>query len=223
METQNQNSGTSAGQDTAAGNNTANTTGGAAGSTSAGSPVVAPKGFRSELQQMLQGWLGAIPSDSALSTSVGTLTQASVTKQLQAYLAAYTALDSNATASEKTRAQVKAQLPQARQYFAVLKAALRSYLGDESPQLAQFGLKPKRARTPLTTKKAAVKVARSLATRKLRGTKGPVARLETQAGPMQFVDPVPATAALPPATSGAAITAPADATASPTSSPAAAK
>ncbi len=222
METQNQTSGTAAGQETAAVNTAASavtagndTAGGTSGNTPAGSPVVAPKGFRSGLQQMLQGWLGVIPSNSALSTSVGTLTQASVTEQLQAYLAAYTALDSDATALKQTRVQVKAQLPQARKYFAALKVALRSYLGEESPQLAQFGLKPSKDRKPLSTKKAAVKVARSIATRALRGTTGPVKRLETKSGPMQFVDPV--------AASGAASTAPADASVSPNSSPPVAK
>jgi hypothetical protein len=220
METQqnNQTSSAMAGQDTAVPGTAAsavtagNIAGGAAGTIPAGSPVVAPKGFRSDLQQMLQGWLGSIPSNSALSTSVGTLTQVSVVTQLQAYLAAYSALDTNATSYQQTRAQVKAQLPQARQYFAALRAALRSFLGDQSPQLAQFGLTPGKTRKPLSTEKAAVKVAKLRATRALRGTKGPVARQATKSGPMQFVEPVTAPVAQPPANSAAASTAPAAAT-----------
>jgi hypothetical protein len=41
-----------------AGNDTAGAT---AGTVPAGAPVVAPKGFRLALQQMLQGWQGAVP------------------------------------------------------------------------------------------------------------------------------------------------------------------
>jgi hypothetical protein len=210
METQqnNQASAVTAGNDT---------TGGSAGSTSAGSPVVAPKGFRSELQQMLQGWQGIIPSSSALASSVGSLTQASVVQQLQTFLAAYSALDSADTAAKQTRAQVKAQLSQARQYQAVLKTALRNNFGEDSVQLAQFGLKPKKARKPLSTEKAAVKVAKLRATRVLRGTKGPVARAAVKSGPMQFVGPV----AVPvtPGASTAAGPAAADPSASAVSSP----
>lgn len=190
METQqnNQASAVTAGNDT---------TGNSAGSTSAGSPVVAPKGFRSELQQMLQGWQGTIPSSSALSSSVGSLTQALVVQQLQTFLAAYSALDSADTAAKQTRVQVKAQLPQARQYQAALKAALRSSLGDQSPQLSQFGLKPRKARKPLSTEQAAVKVAKLRATLALRGTKGPKKLADVKSGPMQFVEPVASTVASP--------------------------
>jgi len=156
----------------------------AAGAVPVAAAVVAPKGFRLELQQMLQGWQGVIPDSSALSSSVGTLTQASVTEQLQEFLGPYTAMDAQATALKQTRVQVKAQLTAAQQYYAVLRSALRSFLGEGSPQLAQFGLKPKKTPTPLKSEELAVRVAKARVTRTLRGTKGSVQKAGIVSGPM---------------------------------------
>ena len=87
-----------------AGNNT--TTGGT-GSITSSTPVVAPKGFRSELQQMLQGWQEVIPSGSTFASSGGGFSQAAVLAKLQGYLGAYTDLDTNATAVNEARALVR--------------------------------------------------------------------------------------------------------------------
>src|ERR1700722_14934623 len=67
-----------------AGSNT--TQGPTSGATPTPTAVVAPKGFRTELQQMLQGWQSAIPSDSTMQSSDGPLTQGAVVEQLQEYL-----------------------------------------------------------------------------------------------------------------------------------------
>jgi hypothetical protein len=48
--------------------------------------VVAPRGYRLALQQMLQGWQELIPGDSTLLSSAGSLNQAAVLAQLQEYL-----------------------------------------------------------------------------------------------------------------------------------------
>ena len=173
-----------------AGNDTA---GAAAGTVPAGAPVVAPKGFRLALQQMLQGWQGAVPGSSAMSSSVGTLTQASVVGQLQEYLGQFQALDTRTTAQKQARVQVKAQLTEMRQYYAVLRAALRSFFGEQSPQLEQFGLKPKKATPPLKSEQLAVRAAKVRATRTLRGTKGSVQKAGIKAGPMAIsIGPVAA-------------------------------
>lgn len=173
------------GQSTAAsGSNAGNDTAGVtAGTIPAGAPVVAPKGFRSRLQQMLLGWQGSFPSSSALSSSVGTLTQASVVAQLQAYLGQFQTLDTQVTALKQTRVQVKAQLIGMRQYYAALRSALRGSFGEGSPQLEQYGLKPKT--TPsLTSEQLAVRAAKVRATRQLRGTKGSAQKAAIKAGPM---------------------------------------
>src|SRR5277367_5006980 len=74
------------------------TSGGSAGNNTT-TAVVAPKGFRSALQLMLQGWQELIPGDSTLLSSAGSLTEAVVLAKLQGYLGAYTALDTNVTGS----------------------------------------------------------------------------------------------------------------------------
>ncbi len=79
-----------------------NTTASGSGPIASATPVVAPKGFRSALQQMLQGWQELIPSDSTLLSSAGSLTQAAVLAKLQGYLGAYTDLDTHATGTRRS-------------------------------------------------------------------------------------------------------------------------
>jgi hypothetical protein len=185
---------------------TSTTTVTAAGATPTSAPVVAPKGLRLELQQMLQGWQSVIPGDSTMQSSAGSLTQAAVVGKLQGWLGLYTALDTEATAYKQARVPVTSMQPEARQYLAVLKAALANSLGPQSPQLAQFGLKPKKVPRPLTAAQLAVRVAKARATRQLRGTKGPVEKAKTKAGPMQFVEPVASATATVGSTSAAPAT-----------------
>ena len=171
-----------------AGNN--NNTNGTAGTIPVGTAVIGPKGFRLALQQMLQGWQAAVPGDSTFTSSGGALTQAAVVQQLQAYLGSYTALDAQATAFKQARQQVEGELAGARQYFAMLKLAVQNAFGPNSPQLVQFGLRPKKAARPLTSAQNAVRAAKVQATRKLRGTKGSVQKAGIKSGPMKFVEPV---------------------------------
>ncbi len=160
-----------------AGNNT--TTGGAEPIAST-TPVVAPRGYRHALQQMLQGWQELIPGDSTLLSSAGSLNQAAVLAQLQEYLGVYADLDTHATGTTQARAQAGSQLPEVRTYYAALKAAVISYFGVKSPQLVKFGLKPRKTPAPLTSTQLAVRAAKVKATRQLRGTKGPVQKAGDQ-------------------------------------------
>jgi len=197
-----------------AGNNT--TTGGA-GPIASTTPVVAPRGYRHALQQMLQGWQELIPGDSTLLSSAGSLNQAAVLAQLQEYLGVYVDLDAHATGTKQARAQAESQLPEVRTYYAALKAAVISYFGAKSPQLVKFGLEPRKTPAPLTSTQLAVRAAKVKATRQLRGTKGPVQKEGIKAGPMQIsIGPVAAaviSAQPAQASSTAASTAPPDATA----------
>jgi len=211
-----------------AGNNT--TTGGA-GPIVSPTPVVAPKGFRSELQQLLQGWQEVIPADSTFASSGGGFNQATVLAKLQGYLGAYTDLDTYVTGANEARAQVRSQLAEARAYCSALKSAVIGYLGSQnSPQLAKFGVKPRKTRVPPTSEQLAVRAAKVRATRKLRGTMGSTKKAGIKSGPMQFVAAVssagqqsaPAAAgtvtvqqAVPAATVAATIAAPVVATAAP--------
>ncbi len=183
------------------------TTVSAAGNTPLATSVVARMGFRLALQEMLQGWQTVIPGDSTVVSSAGNLAPADVMARLQGYLGAYAALDTAATAYKQARGPVGSQQLEARQYFAVLKAALANLLGPQSPKLEQFGLRPGRTRRALTSSQLSVKVAKAEATRGLRGTIGPKKKAQIKAGSMQFVKPVAAPSSGP-ADGTAATTAP---------------
>jgi hypothetical protein len=146
--------------------------------------VVAPKGFRAKLQQMLLGWQAVIAKGSALSTSGGSLLQGTVVAQLQTYLGAYAALDAATLAEQGARATVEQQEAAAQAYFVQLKEALVGFFGSRGLQLAQFGLKPKRARQPLPAAKKATMVVQMLATRKLRGVVSKSERAALKAAPV---------------------------------------
>ena len=190
-----------------------NTTGGAAGATPTSTPVVAPKGFRQELKQMLQGWQTAIPSDSTMQSSDGPLTQEAVVGQLQGFLGVYTTLDTQVTALKQTRAQAELQLAEAHRLFDVLKSSVTNAFGAGSPQLAQFGLLPKKPRKVLTSSERAISAAKAKATRQLRGTTGKKAKASVKAGTTRFVVSVQEAAqGSAPAGTAVASTAPADPT-----------
>jgi len=219
---QNQATGSTGASGGTAGSNT--TQGSTSGGTPTSTAVVAPKGFRQDLQQMLQGWQTVVPSGSTVTSSDGPLTQGSVLEKLQGILGVYTTLDAQATALKQTQAQGKAQLPEARRFFDVLTASVVSLLGKGSPQLAQFGLQPRKSRKPLTSSELAIRAAKSLATRDLRGTRGKKAKASLKAGTTKYVVSVQQAAqGSAPTGTVAASTAPADPTVGAVGSPAVGK
>jgi hypothetical protein len=125
-----------------------NTTGSGAGAVPTSTPVVAPKGFRSELQLMLQGWQELIPSDSVLTSSGNSLSEAGVVAQLQGYLGAYTALDASATADQEARDQVASQLAEQRKYYALLKDGCGQPLRRREPPVGEVWAQGEEAATP---------------------------------------------------------------------------
>jgi hypothetical protein len=219
-----QNSSTPAPVNPATGN-TNSTAVSTSGATPTATPVVARKGFRQALQEMLQGWQAAIPTGSTIPSGGGTLEQGAVLGQLQAYLGVFTTLDTQTTSLKQTRAQLESQQAEARQFYDGLKLAVTSYFGAKSPQLAQFGLAPRKARKALTSSQLAVKAAKAMATRAMRGTTGKKQKALVKAGPMAItVGPVQQAApGSAPEGATAASTAPAVPTVNAASPPAASK
>src|SRR5580704_14129454 len=66
----------------------------------------------------------------------------------------------------------RTQKPRDRQLIAAVRATIVGLLGDESPDLVNFGFKPRRTRTPATVEEKALAVARAKDTREKRGTLG---------------------------------------------------
>ncbi len=128
-----------------------------------------------------------VPSGSAIQSSNGSsLTQAAVLEQLQEYLGVYTDLDAHVTALAQVRTQERSQVPEARQYLDVLRAAVANFFGAGSPQLVQFGFQPRKPRKVLSSAALAVRAAKAAATRTLRGTMSKKQKAPIKSGPMKL-------------------------------------
>ncbi len=164
-----------------------------------GAPVVAPKGLRLKVQQMLLGFQEVIPAGAQVPSRGGNLDQATVVAKLQAFAGMYPALDSAALGLKALRQREVAAQPAAKALLAELKEALTSFFGATSPQLQSFGLKPKGVKTPLTAEQELVRVAKLRNTRTIRGTLGKKKKAQLKSGPVQVtvsgaaaVQPAPA-------------------------------
>ncbi len=98
--------------------------------------------------------------------------------ELQAFIdnrAAVVAAQATAKAKVATE---KAALTTLDPFINAFTAMVRFLFGTQPDALADFGLAPHKARTPLTAEKKAVAAAKREATRVARGTKGPKAKSE---------------------------------------------
>jgi len=139
-----------------------------------------------------------------------TVTVDAVVKELQ------TLIDNRAAttaAQAAARDKVKAEREQAPALVAFMKAFedfVRFAFGADTAALADFGLPPRKERTPKKAVDKAVAAAKAEATREARGTKGPKARKAVRGNVTAtlVVTPAPAPAAAPavPATEPAAAT-----------------
>jgi hypothetical protein len=114
-------------------------------------------------------------------------------------------------AQAAAKAMVKAEREQAPALDAFLRAFeafLRYTFGTDAVALADFGMTPPRARTPLTAEQKAAAAARREATREARGTRGAKARkaVKGHVTTQLVVTPVTTVPAAAPAT-GTALTA----------------
>ena len=113
-----------------------------------------------------------------LTFAGGTFTPAQIVAQLQKL----PTLRSDADAAKATaRAKIateRAQLPGLREFMLAYVALVKATFGTSPDVLADFGLKPKKAPTPLTPEKKAAAKAKRAATRKARGVIGSRKRAE---------------------------------------------
>jgi hypothetical protein len=82
-----------------------------------------------------------------------------------------------AQAATKTKVDAEqAQMPGLRAFMSALVQYVRAAYGTQADVLADFGLPPKKARTPLTVEQKAAAAAKREATRAARGTKSAKAK-----------------------------------------------
>lgn len=102
----------------------------------------------------------------------GTFTPAQVVAQLQTLIALRKGVsDARATLEAKLAAEA-AQAPTLREFMLAFVAFVKATFSKSPDVLADFGLAPKKARTPLTAEETVAKVAKGKATRQARGTMG---------------------------------------------------
>ncbi|MGH7297701.1 MAG: hypothetical protein ACRELB_22375 [Polyangiaceae bacterium] len=119
--------------------------------------------------------------------------------------------DAEAQAQAK-RAAERTALPNLLLFMAAYVAFLKATFGNSPDVLADFGLAPKKARTPLTVEQQVAAKAKRKATREARGTRGPVAKKEI-VGNVVGVTVTPILAPTAPSAQPAAAPAPQPATA----------
>jgi hypothetical protein len=112
----------------------------------------------------------------SMQVAGGTFTAAQAIAELQQLVVLRTAVDTaRATATAKVEAET-AQAPALRAFMGAIVQFVRTAFGSQADVLADFGLPPKKARTPLTIEQKAAAAAKRTATRAARGTTGPKAK-----------------------------------------------
>jgi hypothetical protein len=101
-----------------------------------------------------------------------TVTPAQATTQLQAIVQSFADVDAARASLEAKLAAVHAAAPTRRVFLDAFVACVRAAFGTSPDVLADFGLKPKKARTPLTVEQKASAAAKRKATRAARHTMG---------------------------------------------------
>ena len=124
-------------------------------------------------RQLIAGTKQHFSTASSLTFGNGTFTPAQVEAFLQTLIDLRTAVDDAKSGTKAKIVAEAAQGPSLRSQMAALVAFVKATFGDSPDALADFGLKPKKARTPLTIDQLAEAAARRAATRAARHTMGP--------------------------------------------------
>jgi hypothetical protein len=123
-------------------------------------------------KQLVAGVTKHFSTASTLAFGNGSFTPAQVEASLQTLINLRTAVDeAQAVAKAKIVAEA-AQAPSLRSQMAALVAFVKATFGASPDALADFGLKPRKARTPLTIDQMAQAAAKREATRTARHTMG---------------------------------------------------
>jgi hypothetical protein len=157
-------------------------------------------------KQLIAGIGKHFPTASSLAFASASITPAEVTQRLQTLVSLRTDVN-NAKATTKAKVALEnAQSPALVALMGELVSFVRTTFSKSPDVLADFGLTPKKARTPPTVEKKAAAAAKRAATRKARMTMGKVQKKEV-VGDVVGVTVTPVTAPKPIA-SGPAASAP---------------
>ncbi len=127
----------------------------------------------------------------------GTYTPTQVANQLLAFAKLRNDVDAARAALKAMLVDEAAQGPALREFFLAVLQYVRAAFGNSPDILADFGLPPKKERTPQTVEQKAAAAAKRAATRKARGTVGSRKR-KTIKGTVTGVEITPVTTASAP-------------------------
>jgi hypothetical protein len=121
-------------------------------------------------EQLIAGANKRLAGNQQILLSSGTFTPAQIVAQLQLLVNLRSdTLAARATAKAKTVAE-DAQAPALRDFMVTFVSFVRTAFGNSPEVLADFGVDPKKAPTPLTVEEKVAAAAKRAATRAKRGT-----------------------------------------------------
>jgi hypothetical protein len=121
-------------------------------------------------QQLSAGARKHFSTASSLAFGGATFTPAQLDTSLKAIVEVLSSVDDARATAQARIADWKTQATSMRSHMATFQAFVKVTFGNSPDVLADFGLRPNKARTPLTVEQQAVAVARRAATRAARHT-----------------------------------------------------
>ena len=115
-------------------------------------------------------------ANGQLTFAGGTFTTAQIESQLQLLIALRAAVNAARAVTTAKVAAETAQAPALLAFMSALVECIRVQFGTQADVLADFGVAPKKVRTPLTVEQKAAAAAKREATRAARGTKSAKAK-----------------------------------------------
>ena len=124
-------------------------------------------------ESLIAGIQKRLASGTQVQLSGGVFTPAQIVTELQKLVTMRSDVEAaRATARVRVEAE-RTSAPAIRAFMSTVVQFVRVAFGSQADVLADFGLAPKKARTPLTVEQKAAATAKRVATREARGTKSP--------------------------------------------------
>jgi hypothetical protein len=125
-------------------------------------------------EQLIAGVAKHLTSGAPVTILGAPYTQAEITTTLQTVVTLRAGVNSAKAQTKAAIATETTQMPALRSFIAALDSCLRGAYGGSPDVLADFGLKPRKVRAPLTVEAKVAAVAKRASTRAARHTMGSV-------------------------------------------------
>jgi hypothetical protein len=147
--------------------------------------------------QLVAGIKEHFSTVSSLTFGNGSFTPAQVEASLQTLIDLRTAVEQAQSVAKAKIVAEAAQAPSLRSQMAAFVTYVKATFGASPDALADFGLKPRKTRTPLTIDQLATAAAKRAATRAARHTMGPKQKKAVKGTITTIVTPQPTPAPAP--------------------------